>query len=201
MTYEGLDRHRKAFVSAAIQNAFLKPVDLAVEASWHQPSVDALSLDNIRVAPAGRHFSGLDWLRCGHLCPHIESEIQEDDQELLELLSIKHQRVLQKEHIQCLLRAIGAADGSSYEKFFRAMQDVEVERKPAAKSATGFKYVYKIKFGELGPTEIPKFEVYCNRLYDLLAAWCSEQVVELIGEVVGGRATVRVPATPGKEKS
>lgn len=196
VTYEGINQRRMAFVSAAIQNAFLKPVDLAVEATWHQPAVDTLSLDNIRVAPATRHFSGLEWSHSGPLCPHIESEIQEDDQELLELLSIKHQRALQKEHVQCLLRAVGAGRGSTYEKFMNAMLDLEVERKPAAKSATGFKYVYKFKFGELGPTEIPKFEVYCHRLYDLIAAWCSEHVVELIGYVVDGRATVHV-----KEKS
>lgn len=192
VTYEGMDDERHGFVAVNIPNAFLKPVDVAVEAVWHQPSVEALSLDNIRVAPANRHVSGLEWSHSGQLCPHLESEIQEDDQALLELLSIKHQRVLEKEHIACLLRAVGAGRGSPYEKFLNAMLEVDVERKPAAKSATGFKYVYKFKFDELGPTEIPKFEVYCQRLYDLLAAWCSEEVVELIGYVISGRATVHV---------
>jgi len=192
VTYEGNDQNRTAFVTLAIQGAFRKPVEVAVEATWHQPSVDSINLDDIRVALANRHLAGLEWSCCGPLSPHIESEIQDDDQELLELLSIKHQRTLEHEHLRCLLRALGAAEGSPYEKFSTAMQKIDVDRKPAPKSSTGFKYVYNIQFAELGPTEIPKFEMYCRRLFDLLSAWSTEEVVEIVAHVAGGRATVRI---------
>jgi type VI secretion system protein ImpG len=192
VTYEGQDAKRKAFVAVDIPGAFGKPVNLAVEASWHQPAVDNLRMDDVRVALGDRHLAGLEWYCSGGISPHGESVIEENDQDLLELLSIKNQRILDLEHIRCLLRAVGVVEGTRYEKFVAAMQSVTVQRKPAAKSSNGFKYLYHIDFSELGPTEIPKLEVYCRRLYDLLAAWCTEEVLELVAHVAGGRATVRV---------
>lgn len=192
VTYEGQGARRNAFVTLYVPGAFDSPVNVAVEAIWYQPSVDTVRMDDVRVALADRHLAGVEWSCSGALMPHGESSIEESDQDLLELLSIKNHRVLDLEHIRCLLRAVGAAEGSAYEKFTNAMKSVAVDRKPAAKSSTGFKYVYNIEFSELGPTEIPKLEVYCRRLFDLLAAWSAEEVIELVGRVVGGRATVRV---------
>jgi len=192
VTYEGQAAKRNAFVAVDIPGAFGKPVNLAVEASWHQPAVDNLRMDDVRVALGDRHLAGVQWYCSGGIKPHGESVIEDSDHDLLELLSIKNQRILDLEHIRALLRAVGVVEGSMYEKFAAAMQSVKVQRKPAAKSSNGFKYIYHIDFSELGPTEIPKLEVYCRRLYDLLAAWCTEEVLELVAHVAGGRATVRV---------
>jgi type VI secretion system protein ImpG len=192
VTYEGQGARRNAFVMLDVAGAFDKPVNVAIEALWHQPSVDTLRMDDVRVALGDRHLAGVSWSCSGGLIPHAESAIEENDQDLLELLSIKNQRVLDLEHIRCLLRAIGAAEGSPHEKFTTAMQRVSVIRKPAAKSATGFKYIYHIDFAELGPSEIPKLDVYCRRLYDLLSAWSTEEVIELVAHVAGGRATVHI---------
>lgn len=192
VTYEGQAEKRNAFVMVDMPGVFEKPVNLAVEASWHQPAVDTLRMDDVRVALGDRHLSGVQWNCSGGIKPHGESVIEDSDQDLLELLSIKNQRILDLDHIRTLLRAVGVVEGSMYEKFVAAMQRVTVHRKPAAKSSNGFKYIYHVDFSELGPTEIPKLEVYCRRLYDLLAAWCTEEVLELVAHVVGGRATVRV---------
>jgi type VI secretion system protein ImpG len=192
VTYEGQGGRRNAFVTLDVPGAFDKPVNVAIEAMWYQPSVDDVRMDDVRVALADRHLAGVEWSCSGGLMPHGESAIEESDQDLLQLMSIKNQRVLDLDHIRCLLRAIGAAEGSSYEKFNASMLRVYVDRKPAAKSSTGFKYVYNIDFAELGPTEIPKLEVFCHRIFDLLAAWSTEEVIELVARVAGGRATVRV---------
>jgi type VI secretion system protein ImpG len=192
VAYEGQGVKRNAFVTVDIPGAFTKPENLAVEASWHQPAVDNLRMDDVRVALGDRHLAGVSWECSGGLTPHAESTIEESDQDLLELLSIKNQRILGLDHIRYLLRAVGAAEGSTYAKYTNAIQKVSVERKPAAKSSTGFKYIYYLDFAELGPTEIPKLEAYCRRLYDLLSAWSTEEVLELVARVTGGRATVRV---------
>lgn len=192
VTYEGQGARRNAFVMLDIPRAFDKPANVAIEALWHQPAVDTLRMNDVRVALGNRHLAGVQWSCSGTISPHGESAIEENDQDLLELLSIKNQRILGLDHIRCLLRAVGAADGSAYEKFTNAIQKATVEKKPAARSATGFKFIYHFALSELGPTEIPKLELYCRWLYELLAAWSTDEVIEIFARVAGDRATVHV---------
>ncbi|WP_437594413.1 type VI secretion system baseplate subunit TssF [Sorangium sp. So ce1000] len=192
VTYDGHGEHRRAFVSLDIPGAFDSPQKVAVEAVWHQPALHGLRASDLEVKMSNRFLSGVTWSCSGGLSLPAESDLEHDRESLLELLSLKNQRFLGVDELRFLLRAIGARAQAQFDKLVSALARVDVSSKPFAKSTSGFKYVYRIEFDGLNPSDMPRVELFCGKLLDVLAAWSVEEVVELVATVPNLGAEVRV---------
>nr|ALD83711.1 hypothetical protein [Sorangium cellulosum] len=192
VTYEGHGEHRRAFVSLGLPGAFDAPQKVAVEATWHQPALHGLRASDLEVKMSDRFLSGVAWSCSGGLSLPAESDLEDDRESLLELLSLKSQRFLGVDELRFLLRALGARAQPQFDKLVASLARVDVSSKPFAKSSSGFKYVYRIEFDGLNPSDIPRVELFCGKLLDILAAWSVEEVVELVATVPNLGAEVRV---------
>ncbi|EYF05038.1 type VI secretion system baseplate subunit TssF [Chondromyces apiculatus] len=193
VTYEGQGEQRRALLSLNLPGAFDDPQKVAVEAVWHQPALRGVRGGDLDVRLADRHLAGVSWSCSGGLSLPAESDLEEDRESLLELLSLKSQRFLGVDELRFLLRAIGARVLPQFDKLAAALTHVDVASKPFAKSTSGFKYVYQIAFEGLNPSDLPRVEIFCRKLLDVLAAWSVEEVVELVARVPELGAEVRVP--------
>ncbi len=85
----------------------------------------------------------------------------------------------------------------SREPFFativRALRDVRVATKPLAKQSHGFKYIYELTFEDLDATDLPRLDLFCGKLLDVLAAWSVEEVVEIAAKVKNLERTLQYP--------
>jgi type VI secretion system protein ImpG len=176
---EGEDEERRAFVALNLPSAFDKPERVAVDAYWHQPALWNETMGKVEIRPSDRHVEGVEWALSGPIVPHGSSTLGDDKEKLLHLLSIKSQRFLGVDDLVFLLRALGADEGPSFEKLVFAIDDVTVEAKPFARRSNAFKYTYKIRMGELEPTEVARLSLFAEELLSLLSAWSVEEVVEL----------------------
>jgi type VI secretion system protein ImpG len=117
------------------------------------------------------------------LCPHVDSELDTDRRAMLELLSIRGQRVLGLSELTFLLQALGATQERVFARLVTRIADVRVIKKPAANRASGWKYVYELEFGELLATDLPRTQLLCAQLSELLGAWAQDQVIELVASI------------------
>lgn len=177
---EGRDQARKAFISLSLPQAFDQPETIVVEALWHQPAVSGLMVQDCQVRLLDRFIQGVRWDCLGRLSPHTDSELDTDRRAMLELLSIRGQRVLGLPELTFLLHALGAAHERVLDKLIARLADVRVQKKPAANKSSGWKHVYELEFRELMATDVPRVQLLCSQLLQLLTAWAQDQVVELI---------------------
>lgn len=181
--YEGRDEDRRAWLALNLPNAFDKPERVAVDAMWHQPGLRGLRSEDLRVKLADRFVDGVEWSTCGSLSAPADSELTEDRDGLLRLLSIKNQRFLGIEDLVYLAAALGATKEPHFAGLVSALIDVKVTPKPFAKQSHGFKYIYELTFDDLDESDLPRLDLLCNRLLDALAAWSVEEVVEIAAHV------------------
>jgi type VI secretion system protein ImpG len=177
---EGRDQARKAFISLCMPQAFDRPETIVVEALWHQPSVSSVQMQECKVQLLDRFVQGVTWDCLGRLSPHADSELDTDRRAMLDLLSIRGQRVLGLSELTFLLHALGAAQERVLDKLIGRLADVRVIKKPAANKSSGWKHVYQLEFSELMATDVPRVQLLCSQLLQLLTAWAQDQVVELI---------------------
>lgn len=180
---EGRDAARRAFISLNLPEAFEQPETLVVDALWHQPAVSAVQMQECQVALLDRFVQGVRWDCVGRLCPHVDSELDTDRRAMLELLSIRGQRVLGLSELTFLLQALGATQERVFSRLVTRITDVRVIKKPAANRASGWKYVYELEFGELLATDLPRTQLLCAQLSELLGAWAQDQVIELVASI------------------
>lgn len=193
VTYEGRGEERRAFVSLDLPGAFDNPQKVAVEAVWHQPALGGVRASDLGVKVADRFLAGVAWSCSGELSLPVESDLEDDRESLLELLSLKNQRFLGVDELRFLLRALGVRAQPQLDKLVSALARVDVSSKPFAKSTSGFKYVYRIELEGLNPSDLPRLELFCGELLDVLAAWSVEEIVELEARVPELGAVIRVP--------
>jgi len=188
--HEGQGSERRTWLSMELPEAFAQPVRVAVDASWYQPCPPDLDTSGFRVGLADRFLEGLQWKLVGSLVPSADNRLEHSHQELLRLLSLRNQRFLNRDELLFVLKALGEAlvgealGGGSYEqRHFRPalerLTSVEHVSKPFAKSTTGFKYIYRLTFGELDPLMLPVLDLLAAQLQELLKVWSTEHVVEL----------------------
>ncbi|AUX23304.1 hypothetical protein SOCEGT47_038270 [Sorangium cellulosum] len=192
VTYDGQGGDRRAFVSLDLPGAFDSPQKVAVEAVWHQPALRGVRASGLEVKVSDRFLAGVAWSCSGELSLPVEGDLEEDRESLLELLSLKNQRFLGVDELRFLLRALGIRAQPQFDKLVSSLARVDVSSKPFAKSTSGFKYVYRIEFDGLNPSDMPRVELFCGKLLDVLAAWSVEEVVELVATVPNLGAEVRV---------
>ena len=71
-----------------------------------------------------------------------------------------------------------------FESIVVRLSDVNVASKPLAKGgASGFKYIYELTFDELDATDLPRLDLFCGKLLEVLIAWSVEEVVEITATV------------------
>lgn len=180
---EGRDQGRRAFIEPRMPHAFEQPETLVVDTLWHQPAVSQLQLQDCQVQLTDRFVQGVRWDGLGRLSPHADSELDTDRKAMLQLLSIRGQRVLGLPELTFLLNALGATQDRAFAKLINRIESVRVEKKPAANHGTGWKHVYELEFQELLATDLPRTQLLCSQLIELLRAWAQDQVVELLASI------------------
>jgi type VI secretion system protein ImpG len=183
VVYEGRDEDRQAWLVLNLPDAFEQPERVAVDAVWHQPALRGLRADELVVKLADRFVDGVEWETCGSLSAPADSELTEDRDGLLRLLSIKNQRFLDTESFVYLASVLGAKQQPQFAKIISALSEVTMSPRPFAKKSHGFKYVYTLSFDELDEPDLPRLDLLCRRLLDTLAAWSTDEVVELTAQV------------------
>jgi type VI secretion system protein ImpG len=183
VSYTGRDEGRRSWLMLNLPDAFDNPEKVVVDATWHQPELRALRADELLVQLADRYVDGVEWEPCGLLSAPADSELTEDRDGLLRLLSLKNQRFLDTEGFVLLANALGAKQQVQFAKIVGAISTVKVTPRPYAKKSHGFKYVYELVFEELDEADLPRLDLLCRRLLDALAAWTVDEVVELSAEV------------------
>jgi type VI secretion system protein ImpG len=183
VVYEGRDEERRAWLALNLPDAFEHPERVAVDAIWHQPSLRGLRADELVVKLADRFVDGVEWELCGSLAAPDDSELTEDRDGLLRLLSIKNQRFLDTESVVYLASVLGAKQQPQFARIISALSAVTITPLPFAKKSHGFKYVYALSFDDLDESDLPRLDLLCRRLLDALAAWATDEVVELTAQV------------------
>ncbi len=180
---EGQGAARKAWITLNLPGAFDAPESVAVEALWHQPAVSERPASELDVRLETRFVDGLEWETFGPLVPHADAEIDEDREGMLQLLSLKGQRLLGYEEVRFLLRAFGLPRERMFARLAERIAQVRIIEKPLAKRASGFKHIYEIVFDELTPSDVPRLSILSARLLEILRTWSVDEVIELVVRV------------------
>jgi type VI secretion system protein ImpG len=180
---EGAGGARRAWISLHLPDAFDHPETVVVDALWHQPGVSERRASDLQVQLQARFIEGVRWSCLGALCPHADSELDSDRQGMLELLSIKGQRLLGLDELRFLLHAFGVSRERGFARLATRMAELRIVEKPLVRRANGFKHVYELGFRELMPSDLPRLNLLCSQLMRLLAAWAADEVVELVAKV------------------
>lgn len=180
---EGDGAARRALLSADLPGAFEQPVNLSADAFWFQPLAQPLDPAASRVRPADRHLEGVSWDCLGAVSPSVDNPLGRSQDGLLRLLSLKNQRFLGLEDLQFLLSALGAAEARHFRELLPLLEQLSVASLPFARAGSGFKYVYRLKTAELDPYLLPVLDLFAAQLLDLLRAWSTEEIVELVVHV------------------
>jgi type VI secretion system protein ImpG len=174
---------RTAYLTLQLPDAFESPETVVVEALWHQPAVSACRVEDCQLRLHERFVQGVEWGCLGTLCPHADSELDSDRRGMLELLSIRGQRLLGLTELKFLLHAFGVSSERAFERLLQRLAAVRVSEKPHVRRANGWKHVYQLEFHELTPSDLPRLRLLCGQLFKLLAAWAEDEVIELVASV------------------
>lgn len=188
---EGKDEQRRAFVSLNLPNAFEAPENVVVDAFWHQPDVSRRRAVDLKVRLSDRFVDGVEWETFGPLVGHADVELDGDRTGLLQLFSIRSQRLLGLEELRFFLRALGVQRERAFGKLASKLASVRIIDKPHTRAATGFKHIYELGFDELTPSDVPRLDLLCATLLDALAAWSVDEVIELVASVPNLDVTLR----------
>jgi len=179
MEYEHGGDKRRAFLHANIATAFDTPERLTVDAFWHQPSLCDRGLDAAAVGPVDRTVEGTSWALVGALQAAADNLAVDDRQSLLQLLSIKNQRFVDRDNLALLLRAVGVGTQPFFEALVGALSDVSVETKPYGRGSKGFKYIYSIEYRNLEHGQLAALDLLSTKMLEILTVWSIEEIVEL----------------------
>lgn len=180
---EGKDRARRAYITLALPDAVEQPETVVVEALWHQPAVSEISAADCKVQLQDRYIQGVRWDCLGSVSAHLDSDIENDRQGMLDLLSIRGQRLLGLEELRFLLQAFGATREPACRRLIERMTDVRIVKLPSARRANAIKHVYEVEYRDLLPTDMPRLQLLSLQLHKLLAAWAQDEVIELVVRV------------------
>ncbi|MEN9796417.1 MAG: hypothetical protein RL653_113 [Pseudomonadota bacterium] len=180
---DGNGAARRALLSVELPGAFERPAVVSADAFWLQPLAQPLDPAASRVRPSDRHLEGVAWDCLGALSPSVDNPLGRSQDGLLRLLSLKNQRFLGLGDLQFLLSALGAADARHFRELLPLLEALSVATLPFARAGSGFKYVYRLRLAELDPYLLPLVDLFSAQLLDLLRAWSTEEIVELVVHV------------------
>lgn len=177
--FEERARGRRAWAILDTPGAFEEPVQVAVDAYWYQPNLTADREVPESVRPAERNQEGVDWRAVAPFTLPSASSIEGDDEALLDLLAIKNQPVLDRNRLKTLLEVLCGAD-TVFGKVLRVIDKVDVSAAPYARASAGVKQIYEIEVGALDAGLVAVLDLMGPRLKEVLQAWSSQEVVELV---------------------
>lgn len=188
---EGQEDRRKAYLSLDMPQAFLEPFRVAVDAIWHQPVFQDDRPFEYQAGLFDRYLEGLTWECLGAFSQPRHNQLGEDISGLLELLSMKNKRFLDRDELVFLLSAIGADRSRVFGSVLAAISDVKVEQVPYARGTTGFKYNYRVGFSRLDLSDLPLLDLFAQQMLQALKAWSVDEVVELVAHVPNLEQTLK----------
>jgi hypothetical protein len=115
---------------------------------------------------------------------------------MLQLLSIRGQRVLNLPELTFLLHALGATAERAFAQLVTRIDEVRVVKRPAANRGSGWKHVYELTFAELLATDLPRTQLLCSQLIELLSAWAADHVIELVAKIPNLKKELRYTPRP-----
>lgn len=180
---EGQSEQRRAFLALDMPQAFGEPFRVAVDALWHQPVLEDDKPFEYQAGLFDRYLEGLTWECLGAFSKARDSALGDDISGLLELLSLKNKRFLDRDELVFLLEAVGATSSRVFSPVLRAISEVRVDQVPYARGTSGFKYVYHVTFSRLDLSDLPLLDLFAQQALLALKAWSVDEVVELSAKV------------------
>ena len=172
--YEGTADKRRASLRLTDTRAFTKPYRVVVDAFWDQPG---LSIDpyHARVSCTHRAVPGIQFALRGRLRVAADSQLPQNA--WLLLLGLRNRPLLQtRSELQFLLECVGVLESPVFRPLVAAMRDLTLSALPSRTGRGGYKYLYRIELARIGEAAIPALDLLGARLFELLAAWSTEQV-------------------------
>jgi type VI secretion system protein ImpG len=170
---------RRVFLDLRLPRAFAEPTTLVVEAEWYQPEGAGALGGALEAMPASRHLDGLRWQVASPVQPSSESPLEGRRDRLSRLLHWSSSRALDRKAIVFLLELHGAATDERWRRVLASIDEFSSDQVPDVRSKSGRKTVYRVALRGLPPTLRPSADFLFARLPDLLAAWTSNDELEL----------------------
>lgn len=180
--FEARAQGRRAWAVLDIPEALEEPVQVAADVFWYQPELTSDREPPEHVHPADRNTEGVQWRALGAFVPPITSPVEGDDERLLDLLAIKNQPALDRRSFKSLFEALCNPD-SAFGRILSAVRKVGVSSAPYAHADAGIKQVYEVEIGVIDAGLVAVLDLMGPRLKDILRAWSSQEVVELVVRV------------------
>ena len=177
--FQGRAGMRRGTLRLAAPDALLEPFRVSVDGLWHQPERAAAVPNGAPAQLMHRSLEGAHITLLGPVRAAVEANLADDDEGLLTLLGARSQRTLDLPDLRTLIDAVRGPNERAFESIVRGLSDASVTAVPSAVAAAGFRYRYTLKFDAAHPSEISKLVLFGHRIRQLLAAWSTEEVVEV----------------------
>jgi type VI secretion system protein ImpG len=177
-----------------LPDAFAAPRLISVEARWHQPGFDNLAVGKLEVKLQTRHIHGVELRLLGTLTPHRQSALWRDPAAMLQVLSRRASRVLQRRDLISLMTLLGADQDGYHAGIDAALLHVETYEEPAdLRRGGGIRDVYRITIDQVDDDRLGLLEDYLRCVETLLDAWRSNPVrLEVRRRVSGARPLLMI---------
>jgi len=172
-----------------LPDAFAAPRLISVEARWHQPAFDNAAVGKLDVKLQTRHVQGGELRLLGMLTPHRQSALWRDPAAMLQVLSRRASRVLQRRDLTSLMSLLGADQDSYHAGLDAELLHVETYEEPAdLRRGGGIRLVYRITIGDVDDDRLGLVEDYLHGMEALLDAWSANPVrLEVHRRISGAR--------------
>lgn len=160
--------------------SFLRPMQVAVDANWHQPWLSKRTGEKLTVSLYDRHLSGLVWELAGKVAPLRENPARHDVDTLLEILSLRMKTQLDLDELKLILSALGSVEYSPFRDMPRLIEKLDVEKLPHGREElAGYRLRYNITLRQMDDSLLPLVDMFYSQLQRLLDSWIPDTVVEI----------------------
>ena len=177
--FQGLGSDRRGMLRLAAPDALLKPFRVTVDGLWHQPHRAAEVADGAPAHLMHQSLDGVGFATMGRIKPAVDANLAEDDEALLTLLGARSRSTLTLTDLQALLDVLRGPHERTFDSIVRGLSAADVQTVPSALSQSGFRYRYRLLVEGCGPPDVPKLVLFGHRIRQMLAAWSTEDVVEV----------------------
>lgn len=172
-----------------LPDAFTAPRLISVEARWYQPAFDSAAVGKLDVSLQTRHIHGVELRLIGGLVPHRQSALWRDPAAMLQVLSRRVSRVLERRDLVSLMTLLGADQESHHAGIDADLLHVEAREEPAdLRRGGGIRYVYRITIGDVDDDRLGPIADYLRCVETLLGAWSANPVrLEVVRRIASAR--------------
>lgn len=182
------DSGRRSHLAIDAVDAFDQPVQVSIDATWHQPGFSIVDSGDTIVETPGRDAGRVRWKPMVSVRPHSASSLLKQSSELAQLVWLKMKPVLDRDGVVKLLRALGSFEQS----VFQPMEDYIVELRhtpaPSTDEHTVVVFRYQLLLGDYPDQARALAYRLSEQIWDLIAHWTAEGLTELNVEAANGEA-------------